>query len=178
MLANLLSMLRVALLPAVLYGLWTDGPTTITWPTVLLLGLAIATDMADGFVARRFGQSTRMGQIVDPLADKIFLGGLGIALVWWRDFPYWLLLMLVSRDVVIVLCGLYLLRTRKVVIPANIFGKITTFFASSTALAFILPAPLPLRQLCVFSTALFIIVSSVSYGLIWVRVLRGGTVEP
>ncbi|NKB67036.1 MAG: hypothetical protein GKR89_08245 [Candidatus Latescibacteria bacterium] len=172
MLANILSILRVALLPAVLYGLWTDGPSTLSWTTIMLLGLAVATDMADGFVARRFGQPSRTGQIVDPLADKIFLGGLGVALVWWREFPYWLLLMLVSRDVIIVLCGFILLRTRRVVIPANMYGKITTFFASCAVLAFILPAPPPLRQLFIYSTALFIVVSSISYVVILIGVVR------
>ena len=67
MLANFLSGLRVLLVP-LLFHLISQGNAT-RWRTVLLLLFTAATDLGDGLVARHFGQTSRLGKILDPLAD-------------------------------------------------------------------------------------------------------------
>lgn len=103
MLANFLSVLRVLLIPFLLYFI-AQGPAA-QLQAVLLLLIAGATDIGDGWVARHYDQVSRLGKILDPLADKIFLACLLGALVHWRDLPLWLLAMLLVRDLAIVLVG-------------------------------------------------------------------------
>ena len=88
-LPNGLSMVRVLLLPAILYLLERPDPESDRWAVALLL-VAGVTDLLDGFLARRRGSVSASGKVVDPLADKLLIGGLLIWLVIQRDFPAWL----------------------------------------------------------------------------------------
>ncbi len=160
--ANSLSLLRIALLPFLLYSLWRDGDST-SWPTLGLLLLAGATDAADGYVARRLGQISTLGRILDPVADKLLLGRLGVALVCWRGFPAWLVALLVIRDVAILLAGLLLLRTRGLVISASRLGKYTTACMVLAVLSYVAPAPALVRKTFVWAAAGLILASSIGY---------------
>jgi cardiolipin synthase len=169
MLANGLSLLRLLFLPFVLHALKQSQ----TLAAVALLLAAAATDLADGYVARRLGQVSRLGKILDPLADKVFLVGLATALVLWHGFPLWLLLALGVRDLGILLAGLLLLRARNLVVPANRLGKYTTACMSLTCLSYLLPAPGLLRQVLTGAAALLVLASSLSYSLLLRRILQG-----
>jgi cardiolipin synthase len=64
--------------------------------------LAGASDGLDGFLAKRFGWTTYLGSILDPLADKLLLMGTILVLGWQDNLPTWLVLLVILRDVVIV----------------------------------------------------------------------------
>lgn len=160
--ANLLSALRVLLIPFVLYGLWRDGQT-LSWTTLGLVLMAGLSDVADGYVARRWGQVSTAGQILDPVADKLVLASLGLGLVCWRGFPLWLVLLLLARDLVILAVGLYLWRRHSLVIPASRLGKYTTVCMGLLVLCYVLPAPELTRQLLTGFAALLILASSAAY---------------
>ncbi|MEA2030547.1 MAG: CDP-alcohol phosphatidyltransferase family protein [candidate division Zixibacteria bacterium] len=122
-----MSLLRVFLTPVIGYFLW-KGDIQSTHICVLLLIVAALTDGLDGYLARRFGQVSELGKGLDPLADKLMASFLIVLLVLFRDFPFWLAGIVVSRDVVILLGGLILFRGKKLVVPSNLAGKYT--FAS------------------------------------------------
>ena len=170
MLANSLSLLRVLLIPFLLYFI-AQGPTA-QLQVVLLLLLAGATDIGDGWVARRYNQASRLGKILDPLADKIFLACLLGGLVLWRDFPLWLLVMLFARDVAIVLVGGLFLRSQGLVIAANRWGKYTTVCMGLTALGYVLEAPASVRSGLSLAAATLVVVSSLSYAQLALRLLQ------
>lgn len=170
MLANFLSVLRVLLIPFVLYFIAQGSAAQLQ--TVLLLLIAGATDLGDGWVARRYSQVSRLGKILDPLADKIFLTCLLGALVWWRDLPLWLLGMLLVRDLAIVLVGGMLLRSQGLVIAANRWGKYTTVCMALTALSYVLEAPASVRTGLSLAAAALVVVSSLSYAQLAFRLLR------
>ena len=90
MLANGLSLSRICLAPVVVYGLYRDGQGVGPITLVLML-VAGVTDLLDGWVARRLGQTSRLGRVLDPLADKLFIGSVCVGLVVLRAFPFWLL---------------------------------------------------------------------------------------
>ena len=92
MLANILSLSRIFLSIPLLYSLRRGDEMTVT--TVSLLFIAAATDLGDGFAARRLKQVSRIGKMLDPLSDKVFLSSLLGGLVLWGDFPAWLLVCL------------------------------------------------------------------------------------
>lgn len=167
MLANILSLSRILLAAPLLYSLRRGDEMTLT--TVSLLFVAAATDLGDGFAARRLAQVSRVGKMLDPISDKIFLAALLGGLVVWGDFPAWLLTILLVRDLGIVVAGLFLLRSRGLVIAANRWGKSTTACMGFTTLSFVLSAPTILCDLLTACSAAFVLISSISYA----RALRG-----
>jgi CDP-diacylglycerol--glycerol-3-phosphate 3-phosphatidyltransferase len=139
---------------------------------VLLLLIAGATDIGDGWVARRYNQVSRLGKILDRLADKIFLACLLGGLVLWRDLPLWLLGMLFARDLGIVLVGGLLLRSQGLVIAANRWGKYTTLSMVLTALSYVLEAPASLRTGLGLAAAALVVISSLSYAQLALRLSK------
>lgn len=161
-LPNALSAVRMAFLPPVLYLLERPDPESDQW-AVLLLFVAGITDLMDGWLARRRGAETPSGKVVDPLADKVLIGGLLIYLTVARDFPVWLVLAVVARDVALMAGAWLFFRRERLVFGADWTGKLTTFFLSVLILTHIVdwrPAQLPLTVLAVGALA----ASYVSYG--------------
>ena len=116
-------------------------------------------------------RTSNAGKILDPLADKLVLGSLGLGLVCWRGFPLWLVLLLLVRDVVILAVGLYLWRRQGLVIPANRLGKHTTVCMGLLVQSYVLPVPEYTRPLLTGAAVLLILISSASYGRLLYRTL-------
>lgn len=70
--------------------------------TLALFGIAAVSDALDGWLAKRFGWTSRLGKILDPIADKLLLVSVFVTLAWLRLVPAWLVATVVLRDVVIV----------------------------------------------------------------------------
>ena len=96
---NALSALRLLGVPLFLY--WVLGPHQDTWAIWLLIGAGIS-DYLDGKIARRFGQFSRLGQLLDPAADRLYIAATLLALVAREGLPLWWALALVGRDVVLL----------------------------------------------------------------------------
>lgn len=95
---NVLTVLRMLLVPAVVYAV-LGGRFGFA---LILLALAAASDGIDGFLARRYGWQTRLGAILDPVADKLLLVSVFVALTMVGGIPLWLVVLVVVRDLVIV----------------------------------------------------------------------------
>jgi cardiolipin synthase len=95
---NLITAARILLVPPILWLLLQERYSTV----LLLFLLAGASDGLDGFLAKRFGWSTYLGSILDPLADKLLLMGAIVVLGWQGNLPVWLVVLVILRDVVIV----------------------------------------------------------------------------
>jgi len=118
-LPNLLSLLRIGLLPFIVLCLKYDqNPLLLS-----LLFLAVLTDYFDGFLARKLNLVSDAGKILDPLADKICVNTLVIALWLWRGFPLWAAALIVIRDLMIVAGALFVMSKRKIVPVSNWPGK-------------------------------------------------------
>ena len=121
---NLLSFLRILLIP-VFVVLIVHEPTTTAG--ILLFGAVVATDWVDGWVARRTGQVSELGKILDPTADRLAIAAGLIALVVRDVFPLWAALLILVRDVVILIVGGMVLATRHVRLEVRFIGKVATF---------------------------------------------------
>ena len=97
-LPNAISLLRIALIAPILL-LMLDGE--YGWALGLFL-LAGFSDGLDGYLAVRFGWSTRLGGLLDPAADKLLITGMFITLAYTQQIPVWLAAIVILRDVVIV----------------------------------------------------------------------------
>ena len=119
--SNGLSVLRLLMtLPVVLL---LGNPFPNRW-WVLLLGLVVyATDLADGWIARRFEKESELGRIIDPLADKVFVTGTILALAASGATPLWYVIVVIARDVLIFVSGMYLRARTGVLAQSNLLGK-------------------------------------------------------
>jgi CDP-diacylglycerol--glycerol-3-phosphate 3-phosphatidyltransferase len=102
------------------------------WDGILLALMlaAAATDYLDGMLARRLSKVSDLGKILDPLADKVCVDSMAVALALWRGFPWWAAAFIVGRDLLILAGGLLLVGSTKVVPVSNLPGK-----AAVTAMA-------------------------------------------
>ncbi|MEY9877080.1 cardiolipin synthase [Streptacidiphilus sp. MAP12-33] len=126
---NVLSMARLVGVPVFLWlVLWPvfGGPKNDGWAIAILM-LSGVSDYLDGKLARRWGQISRLGQLLDPLADRLFVLSTIVGLTARRIMPWWLTVILLSREVFIA-CLLPILRRHGYGPPeVNFIGKAATF---------------------------------------------------
>ncbi len=91
---------------------------------IILLIFMWLTDTLDGYIARKFNLITETGKIIDPLADKLCIIVIGIIVFKLNLIPLWFLLVIVIRDVLILLFGLYSTLKYKITLMSNYPGKI------------------------------------------------------
>ena len=154
LISNLLSVIRILLVPVVMYYLSLDDGTR---NAVIFTIIAILTDYFDGLYARKFNQVTELGKIIDPLADKIAVAGVLLALVLFRDFPLWALMLILLRDVIILLFGIYVMKTMDYVPSSNMLGKITVLIYAFLILSYMINIEsIKLYVLCLSLLLLFL----------------------
>jgi cardiolipin synthase len=95
---NLITLARILLVPILIWAI-TSGETRIAFLLFLAAGVS---DAVDGFLAKRFGMATELGAYLDPLADKAMIVSIYVALGVAEAIPRWLVILVVSRDVMIV----------------------------------------------------------------------------
>ena len=124
-LPNLLTLLRIFLVPFLVVVLLTkfDGRETVG---LLIFLTATATDFLDGWVARRRGQITTLGTLLDPIADKLLISAVFISLVELGLAPSWMVVVIVGREFAV--SGLRAIASGQgIVIPASGWGKAKMF---------------------------------------------------
>jgi cardiolipin synthase len=130
---NLISAIRILLIP-VFVGLIVDPDTTTAG--LIVFGAVVATDWVDGLVARRTGQVTEVGKILDPVADRLAIAAGLIALAIRGVFPWWAALAILLRDVAVFIVGIVVLVRSGVRVEVRWIGKIATF-SLMTAIPFV-----------------------------------------
>lgn len=120
-LPNLLTFLRIALIPVVLYLISIGTPRAAVWAT-LVYGVTAVTDFFDGWLARRQGLVSVLGKFLDPLADKLLVMAVLVLLVMLGDVPAWVVILLLARELSITSLRVIAM-TEGVVIAAGRGGK-------------------------------------------------------
>jgi cardiolipin synthase len=120
---NLISALRIAMIP-VFCVMIVDEDTT-TWG-IVLFGLVVATDWVDGTIARRTGQVSELGKVLDPVADRAAIAAGLIALVVRGAFPAWAAALILVRDVTVLVAGA-VMATKGLRLQVRWIGKVATF---------------------------------------------------
>lgn len=136
---NLLSLLRLLLIPVFLVLL-------VVGQYGYALGVLVfssATDFVDGFVARRFNQITRLGQLLDPAADRLFIFSTLIGLAWTQIIPWWLAGVIFARELLLVILGVMLANYGHGPMPSHHLGKMGTFALLTAMPIFVVSAAFP-----------------------------------
>ncbi|HNX98104.1 MAG TPA: CDP-alcohol phosphatidyltransferase family protein [Candidatus Aminicenantes bacterium] len=172
-LPNFLSLLRLLLTPLILFLIF-DFQEAYFLSLLLLYLFTVSLDFLDGFIARRMGQESELGRILDPLADKLLVLGVLVALTLKAGFPIWLALLIGARDLLIMLASFLLYRRHRIVKTSILVGKVT--FGTLSLLMFVylvdLSSQFDLFVIKEFLTTLsfvFLVWSWIEYYLIYQR---------
>jgi len=129
-LANLVSVIRLMAIPVFLYLVIQDQLLA----AFILLVAAVLTDFVDGMIARRMNQITRLGQFLDPFADRLFIAATVVALAIQGVVPWWFVVAVMLRDALLGVGGIVMSRYGHGTLPVKWWGKVATF-----GLLFVLP---------------------------------------
>lgn len=121
--ANLMTMARLVMVPVFVW-LFLVGTTQARWWAVAVFVVAAFTDMADGYLARRYNWITNFGKLADPIADKALVIGALVLLTWEGSLWWWVAPVIIVRELGITLMRLFLARVE--VIAASWMGKLKT----------------------------------------------------
>ena len=124
---NLLSLLRIVLIPVFLYFIFIPTMEHRLWSLVIFI-IASVTDFLDGWSARKLHQESDLGRFLDPLADKVLvIGALTAFLILDPFIPLWMIVIIVGRDVLITLMRYLAIRKGAALVTSG-FGKVKTAF--------------------------------------------------
>lgn len=117
---NVLSALRLVLAGVFVWFYFTFGPI----PALLIFLLAGATDLLDGWIARRFNQISDIGKLLDPVADKVLLLCALYCFQATERIPLVIFILACVKELMLMLGGFYILRVKKLVVHSNWVGKV------------------------------------------------------
>ena len=122
-LPNIISVLRIILIVPIISSIWAGNYTL----SLILIFIAGVSDGVDGFLARYFNWQSKLGAMLDPLADKILLISLFVVFAFKDLLPFWLMYLVVLRDL-IILCGAiaYQVVTKQLEMKPIFISKINT----------------------------------------------------
>jgi cardiolipin synthase len=120
---NGLSFLRLAMVPFFLYFIVTGAD----FVALVILTVSSATDFLDGQIARRFNQISRLGQLLDPAADRLFIFATLIGLALRDILPWWLVFAIVGRDALLAILGIVMANYSYGPLAVHHLGKTATF---------------------------------------------------
>lgn len=137
--ANVVTVLRIVMVPFFALALVVDGGNSPTWRLVAtaIFVLAASTDRLDGWLARRSGLVTDLGKLLDPIADKLLIGTALVLLSALDELPWWVTILILVRELGITIMRFFLLRY--LVLPASRGGKLKTVLQAVAIGLFLLP---------------------------------------
>lgn len=166
--ANTVTLFRICLIPFFLYVVIQEFFLFAS----AMIALLAALDMLDGYLARRYNEVTKVGILLDPIADKSLVMITAIYFALKGFLPIWFVLALFYRDFALLIGMLALLLYQKeAVVSSNFMGKISAGF--NVSLMFFLcltqrfPSFYPLTRFVFYGASIFVVVSFFSYSLRW-----------
>lgn len=168
-LPNLITLLRIAAVPMFLWVLFAEPDMTSPWRwlAVALFVAAIATDGVDGAIARRKNLVTDLGKLLDPIADKVLLGGALVALSMLNEVHWAFTIVILFRELALTAYRMAVLRDR--VVAANAGGKLKTIMQGITVgfllspLDHYLPWLVPIETVALYATTIVTVVTGLQY---------------
>ncbi len=176
--SNLISTFRLLIVPLLFWLIYHENYKL----AIVVGGVAVISDVLDGFFARMLNQHSELGYILDPIADKFAIGAGIFALVLSKqeaiEFPIWAFGVVIFRDVAIVLSNAYLAYKAKMITRSNFWGKCTSFFLSIAVILYLIYAmqsklfPEWIAHFTLYIALVFVVISAVSYARHMFRVLK------
>ena len=118
---NILTIIRFLLIPIILIYIFTGNYIL----ALIVFTISALTDIADGFIARKFNLVSNFGKLMDPLADKLTQIATLTSLVIKDIIPIWILIIVISKEFIMI-CGASFLYGKDVVVYSKWYGKLST----------------------------------------------------
>lgn len=119
---NILSVIRIIMVPVFVYLFLSNRIV----PSVMVFVLAGLTDVVDGYIARRFKYFSKLGLLLDPLADKLLQASAFVCLYIVKLIPVWMLVIYVTKELILGVGTLFLFKRRNNIQKSNVFGKFSS----------------------------------------------------
>ena len=176
---NAMSIIRMVLVLPLGYLIWHEAWAWVFW---IFVGAGLS-DLLDGALARHFGWESEIGGYIDPLADKVLCGGIIVVLALQQFIPWWISLLVVSRELVILGgAGVYRILYDKVEMQPLTISKFNTGFLIAVLILLLAKlAEVPIISLLAqhvlepwayIILAGLVVISGVAYVVIWSRKAR------
>lgn len=161
-LPNSITLARIALAPLFVWVLLLNQAVGVwqRWIVVGIFVLAIATDGVDGAVARKRGQVTELGKLLDPIADKVLIGGALVTLSALGQVDWWITIVIMLREIGITAYRLAVIKDR--VIPASGGGKLKTILQSVVVGLYLSPLGGAFELVGIFQLVLLYVVLAIT----------------
>jgi cardiolipin synthase len=168
---NIITLARILLVPIIVWAI-ASNQMEIAFSVFVVAGVS---DAVDGFLAKRFNMTSELGALLDPLADKALLVSIYIALGIWGAIPRWIVILVVSRDIMIVAAVIVSwLFDKPVQMKPSMVSKLNT--AAQVGFAAVVLAslsfgfePMPYDLILMGFVTVFTLVSVSLYLVEWVR---------
>lgn len=170
--SNGLSALRIVL--AVPVAILAADPWEYRWSILGFCFLAYISDLSDGYLARRLKQVSDLGKVIDPVADKVFVAALAVVLAIGGFIPFWFILLVVARDVLILAGGVMLKARKDILAQSNMTGKMAVV---AIGLCLLLSLFRDQTGDTVFLTALFVAATLMTASLIHYGIRFHGSIS-
>jgi cardiolipin synthase len=133
-------MIRFLLIPVFVYFFFSRVLYSLEISVAVFI-LAGITDTLDGYIARKYNQITRLGIVLDPLADKLMLVIVLASVTISNNIPIWIIAVVALKESLMIAGAISLFHEQDIVIPANIFGKISTLLSYAAILGVLFELP-------------------------------------
>ncbi|MFI8569454.1 CDP-diacylglycerol--glycerol-3-phosphate 3-phosphatidyltransferase [Rhodococcus sp. NPDC078407] len=174
--ANVLTVLRIALVPVFLAALFVGDGHDTTWrlTATAIFAVAAITDRIDGQVARKYGLVTDFGKMADPIADKALIGAALVGLSVLGDLSWWVTVVIAVREIGITAVRFAVIRHG--VIPAGRGGKVKTLVQTFAIGVYLCPLPSAVDPVAMTLMALAVVLTlytGIDYVVQAIRLRRG-----
>jgi len=172
-LPNILSVLRLFMILPIVFLIININDRIFPYLIVIYI-FTVSLDFLDGFIARNFSQESDLGKIIDPLADKFLVLSLLLTLTIKFDFPLWLAVFIVLRDILILWASFLLFRDKKIIKPSLLIGKFTFGLLSLLLFVFIVDLHekinlLLFKRFLIVLSFVFLLWSWIEYLVVYLR---------
>jgi cardiolipin synthase len=164
---NILSVSRIVLLPIVLLLLFKRQNVA----AVGVMAVSWTTDALDGYLARRLGQVSNLGRVLDHLVDKVWVGSVLVTLVYIRSLPFFLAAAVILRDLLILAGSGVIMKQRGLFVQSDVVGKITGFAFALMIVFYTLevPALMDYKSAVDSIVTVLVVVSFLNYLTVFLR---------
>lgn len=165
---NILTILRLLLILPIALLLLSQN----NFIALILIFVAWITDLLDGFLARKLNQISPLGKTLDPLADKLLVFVIVLSLVIAKAIPFYLGIVVIARDVLILTAGLYTWIKYKYIMQSNWIGKLSAFIIGGILIIFLFYHDKYQLTLFYYITIFIVVASLVLYSNYYIRTLK------
>lgn len=163
-LPNSITLLRILLIPVFVWLYLEQTPERIFWAS-LVFGAAAFTDFLDGYLARRSGQITNLGKLLDPVADKLLVASGLILLVQVQQVAVWLAIVMIARELIVT--GARAVAAKEgFIVPADSLGKFKVVGQIGGILCLMLQGTWPVMQIMLSSVGTLLLYMALVLSLV------------